>query len=182
MKLDYQELLNEIGKDNFESRFAELQRQIDMFLNEGKYEQSVVCNDRILYHVLLDYYSDIARLKEFHGIKHTKTDKKIAYLIYWFLRRKPIQYKEYSENEKDIYANERFCCCLLINECLLPTDDFTIDTKLDDEQMKIFDRYLDLLLYFLKYRHVNPQELELVIETFKIGRLFPVKSIPEGEN
>lgn len=175
MRTDYQELLKDIGKDNFNSRFDELLKQINAFLSEAKYDESVNCNERILYHALLDYYSDIARLKDFHEIKHTKTDKKMAYLVYWIQRRKPIQFGEYLSKEKDIFVNERFCCYLLINECLLQSSDAAINIKLDEEKMSMFDRYIDMVYYYLKYRQVDPQVLELVIETFKAGRLFPIE-------
>ena len=33
------------------------------------------------------------------------------------------------------------------------------------------DEYIDLLLYYLKYRECNPQVLELMIESFKMGTL-----------
>lgn len=174
MKPSYQELLEQIGEENFDSRFAELLRQINAFLEEGRYDENIICNERILYHVLLDYYSDIKRLKDFHEIVHTKTDKKFAYLIYWFLRRKPIQIKEFLTDEKDIFVNERFCCYLLMNECLLQSDGGPINTKLSDEEMKKFEKYIDMLLYYFKYRQVNEQMLELIIETFKLGRLFPI--------
>jgi len=174
MKADYQELLREIGEENFDSRFRELMKQIDAFLDEAEYNEDIVCNERILYHALLDYYTDIMRLKEFHEIRHTKTDKKFAYLIYWILRRKPIQFRRYLSDEKDIFVNERFCCYLLINECLLQSSDQSIHTNLNEEEINIFDRYIDLLFYFFKYRQINPQTIELVIETFKAGRLFPI--------
>ena len=66
------------------------------------------CNDRILYHLLLDYYSDIHRLKPFHGIEYTKSDKNIAYLSYWILRRKPIQIDNSVEKDKDIFYSRMF--------------------------------------------------------------------------
>lgn len=173
MSQDYRDLIHQIGKDKFNSRFEELQKQISEFLDEAKYDESVQCNDRILYHVLLDYYSDINRLKEFHDIEDVKTDKVIAYLIFWLLRRKPIQLINFSEKEKDIFVNERFACYLMINECLIMPEDNEVGKKLEKEEMLQFDKYLDLLLYYFKYRQINPQVIELLIESFKIGRLFP---------
>lgn len=120
MYQNYVELIRDIGENEFLSRFAELQKQIDEFLISSHYisqsediEDNVECNDRILYHVLLDYYADIQRLKEFHEIKHTKTDKNIAYLAYWILKRKPIQINNLVEEDKDIFINERFVCYIV---------------------------------------------------------------------
>ena len=179
MNRDYQELIHKIGEKRFDSRFKELLKQINAFLDEAKYDNNVQCNERILYHVLLDYYSDIVRLKDFHDIQYTKTDKVMAYLIHWIVRRKPIQLKEFSDNEKDIFVNERFACYKMINECLLQPVEENLSIKLSPEEITLYDKYIDLLLYYFKYRQVSPQVIELLIETFKIGRLFPTGKISD---
>lgn len=38
MKPNYQQLLEDIGQENFDSRFDELLKQINAFLDEGKFE------------------------------------------------------------------------------------------------------------------------------------------------
>ena len=169
---NYAELINDVGEEEFDILMNELCETIEDFLKEAGYDDSIVCNQRILYHVLLDYYSDLARLKEFHEIKDTKTDKVIAYLIFWFLRRKPIQIPQFCKEERDIFVNERFACYFLINECLWQG----LDYVLDKDGMGKVDQYIELLFYYFKYRQLNPQVIELLIESFKIGRLFPVKN------
>lgn len=178
MKSNYVELINEVGKKEFESRFAELQRQFGEFLIASGYISEIEgagcaeCNDRILYHVLLDYYADIKRLKEFHEIKHTKTDKNIAYLAYWILKRKPIQITNSVEEDKDIFINERFACYIVTYECLQQKQKDSNCLKLDERSVKMYDKYIDLLLYFFKYRECSAQVIELLIETFKMGIVF----------
>lgn len=98
----------------------------------------------------------------------------MAYLVFWLLRRKPIQLIEFSDEEKDIFVNERFASYLMISESIIKLDSMEIATKLNKEELEQFGKYLDLLLYYFKYRQVNPQMIELVIESFKIGRLFPL--------
>lgn len=39
------------------------------------------------------------------------------------------------------------------------------------ENKQKLDEYIDLLLYYMKYRECNPQVLELAIESFKMGTL-----------
>ena len=178
MQQNYIKLLSDVGEKEFDSRFAELQKQVDEFLcaagyiSETEETECAECNDRILYHVLLDYYSDIQRLKEFHQIKHTKTDKNIAYLAYWILRRKPIQVTNAVAEDKDIFINERFVCYIITYECLQLKSHNSISRKLDEQQKKMYEKYIDLLLYFLKYRECTAQMLELLIETFKMGTVF----------
>ncbi len=178
MTENYIELIETIGQGEFCSRFAELQKQIDEFLVTAGYVSSTAesgcaeCNDRILYHLLLDYYSDIQRLKSFHGIEYPKTDKNIAYLSYWILRRKPIQIDNSVEKDKDIFINERFVCYMITYECLLQKQKNSGSIKLDAQSAMEYDKYVDLLLYFLKYREYSAQMIELLIETFKIGIVF----------
>ena len=168
MERDYTEIIKEVGEDNFQSRLNEMQKSVDCFLSHAKYPDWVKCNNRILYHVLLDYYADITRLKEFHSIKHTKTDKVVAYLIFWFLRRKPIQLNQDSKDERDIFVNERFACNFLLAECLLENQNVQLTPDLADK----LDKYIDLILYYFKYRQYNPQVIELMIESFKMGNAF----------
>ncbi len=178
MEQNYVDLIRKVGVENFDSRFAELQKQVGEFLIASKYislsgeRNHAECNDRILYHVLLDYYSDIQRLKDFHEIEHTKTDKNIAYLAYWILRRKPIQIDNLVEKDKDIFINERFVCYMIVYECLQQKQKKSESLKLDRRSAEKYDKYIDLLLYFLKYREYSAQMIELLVETFKIGIVF----------
>ena len=115
----------------------------------------------------MDYFVDIFRLKEFHDIEKVRTEKIFAYTIAWIVRRKPLQFKQYTNKEKDIFINERFAAYLLLNECLLCGEKRFVAA----ESKEKLDEYIDLLLYYLKYRECNPQALELAIESFKMGML-----------
>jgi len=163
----YESMINEIGTEKFKTRFEELKNTADRFISEAGYQESVVCNERILLHVLLDYYSDVFRLKEFHDIKKIRTEKIFAYKIAWIIKRKPLQFICYSENEIDMFVNERFAQFLLINECLLSGEKKYVSAENQDK----LDAYLELVLYYFKYRTCNPQVIELMIESFKMGTL-----------
>lgn len=167
----YGTLIRKIGEDTFNEFMRFLQEQAEQFISEASYAESVVCNDRILMHVLLDYYSDIERLKEFHSIEYIRTNKVFAYVAYWILRRKPLQFVNQDLEEPDIFVNERFALFLVINECLLEGADPTLDNAGKEK----FDEYIDFLLYYFKYRECSPQALELLIETFKMGLEFQKK-------
>ena len=164
----YQTLIETVGKTVINEFMSFLQEQCEKFLQEASYKDSVVCNDRILFHALLDYYSDIERLKQFHNIENIRTNKVFAYIAYWILRRKPLQFASEDITETDIFVNERFAMFLVINECLLDGVKYALSV---DAQKK-FDEYIDFLLYYFKYRECSPQALELLIETFKIGLEF----------
>ena len=102
--------------------------------------------------------------------------KNIAYLSYWILRRKPIQIDNSVEKDKDIFINERFVCYMITYECLQQKQKNSVSLKLDTQSVKEYDKYVDLLLYFLKYREYSAQMIELLIETLKIGIMFGEKT------
>lgn len=163
---NYTEMYNEIGDKRFRERFEELKKSADAFLEISGYKDTVMCNERILLSVILDYYSDIYRLKEFHDIELVRQEKIFAYTIAWIVKRKPLQFTHNTDMEKDIYVNERFAAYLFVNECLCCGD-----KKIGREDYGKLDEYTDLLLYYFKYRECNPQVLELAIESFKLGTL-----------
>lgn len=162
---DYRELIETVGKEKFTERLRELITTANSFIKNAGYEEVAECNERIMYHVLLDYYSDIFRLKGFHNIEYIRDEKITAYIISWIVKRKPIQLKHFSEDEKDIFINERFGAWLFIDACLRIGKKSYIPLKEQDH----YDDYVDLVLYYLKYRTCNPLILELALESFSMG-------------
>lgn len=163
----YDELIQKVGEKKFRERLEELITSANAFIKEAGYEKHVECNERIMLSVLLDYFTDIFRLKEFHDIEKVRTEKIFSYTIAWIVRRKPLQYIHYTDEEKDIFVNERFGVYLLLNECLLSGEKKFV-SQVNKQKLK---EYIELLLYYLKYRECNPQVLELAIESFKMGTL-----------
>lgn len=161
---NYQAMLQDIGVEKFTERFQELYETMSRFLAESGYSEHVQCNERILLAVLLDYWADIYRLKDFHLIEKARTEKIFSYLIAWIVRRKPLQFVHYTETEKDIYVNERFATFLLLNECLLCGEKI-----IENRNIEKLNDYIELIMYYFKYRECNPQVLELLIRSFEMG-------------
>ena len=137
------------------------------FIEMGGFSETSYCNERILMQVILDYFMDVMRLKEFHSIERIRTEKLFAYTISWIVRRKPIQFRDYSEEERDIFINERFAAYLLINECLMCGTKHFVQEAYAEKLVE----YTEMLLYYFKYRQCDPKTLELLIESFKMGGL-----------
>lgn len=164
---DYNYILERVGPKKFRERLDEMMDSAERYIQEAGYAEHVVCNERIMLNVLLDYFADIFRLKDFHGIENTRTEKIFAYTAAWIVKRKPLQFIHDTDEEKDIFVNERFAVFLILNECLLCGERKFVSAE---NRVKL-DEYIDLLLYYLKYRECNPQVLELMIESFKMGTL-----------
>lgn len=163
---NYSEMVKNIGEDKFLSRFEDLLKTAQEFIVSAGYAETVYCNERILMQVLLDYFSDIERLKDFHDIDKIRTEKIFAYTISWIIRRKPLQFTQNTFEEKDIFVNERFATYLLLNECLCCGSE-----NINPEYSENLEEYVNLLFYYFKYRHCNPQVIELLISSFKMGTL-----------
>ena len=78
-----------------------------------------------------------------------------------------IQFRDYSEEERDIFINERFAAYLLINECLMCGTKHFVQEAYAEKLVE----YTEMLLYYFKYRQCDPKTLELLIESFKMGGL-----------
>ena len=164
---DYNYIIERVGRQKFRERLDEMIASADQYIQEAGYGEHVACNERIMLNVLLDYFADIFRLKDFHGIENTRTEKIFAYTAAWIVKRKPLQFIHETDDEKDIFVNERFAVFLILNECLLCGEKKFVS----QENREKLDEYIDLVLYYLKYRECNPQVLELMIESFKMGTL-----------
>ena len=99
---NYRELIDEVGVDKFRERFEELQKTAMEFIEIAGFSDVAYCNERILMQVILDYFMDVMRLKEFHSIERIRTEKLFAYTISWIVKRKPIQFREYSDQEREM--------------------------------------------------------------------------------
>lgn len=162
---DYRRLILEVGEEKFKERFHELVNTANDFIFKAGFSEYAACDERIMYHVLLDYYSDVFRLKEFHDIELIREEKIIAYTVHWIIKRKPIQFTKFPKDEFDIFVNERFGAELLLKACLKAGGKEIVPMA----EKEHFDDYLDLLLYYLKYRTCDARVLELVIESFSMG-------------
>lgn len=160
------DLIAVFGEKKIEERFIYVKQKADKFIEEAGYKKEVECNENLLMHVIVDYFTEIADLKGFHHIEHVSSDKMTAHLVSSILRRKPIQIL-YVKEEKDIFLNERFALSLFMNECFFDGE----IPLLDAEHMKKFSKYIELLLHHFKYQECNPQMLELVIASFKMGSM-----------
>ena len=72
---NYRELIDEVGVDKFRERFEELQKTAMEFIEMAGFSETSYCNERILMQVILDYFMDVMRLKEFHSIERIRTEK-----------------------------------------------------------------------------------------------------------
>lgn len=166
--LNYNHILEEFGKDKINERLQFFMKMIDAFIDNLDAKGKLFVNDNVLCYAILDYFSDISRLKAFHKIKLVNDIKIVAYSSQWILRRKPIQILADVSDDYMIYANEKYVLSYILHELI--RDDIT--KPLLGEKQKKFEKFTQSLYYYLKYRNCDAQALELMILSFKAGISF----------
>jgi hypothetical protein len=136
-------------------------KNINHVINIYNLQDYVKPSSERLTFMLLCYFSDIVRLKDFHMIETTNPVKMFAYSFYWFLRVKPVQIiKALPEDQKSF---------LSINEVVVVAMwlcHFIQKVPLKDE---LKNRYIEEFQYFLKYRRYDAQTLEAILNAFLVG-------------
>lgn len=149
----------------FERRFVSLVEDMDNFLNATGLQEKATINQMLVGYALLNYFEDIARLKEFHHVGHVNNIKIVAYTAYWLLRAKPIQINEVDKTLA--YVNERFILSFILN--FLERQDCGKILERKNAGLKAFK---ETLFYYLKYRSLSAQVLEMVIISFFAGQVY----------
>lgn len=162
---NYKYILETFGSEVIESRANWLKELMDSYIQHENLSDTVYISEPIFFHVIIDYFADIERLKEFHKITKTNITKIYSYLTYWILKHKPIQVNS-NITEKYIFINENFCAELL--RCFL--FDNPADIPIKQESSESINDFIRTLLYYFKYRDFTAKSIELVLTAFNAGR------------
>lgn len=165
----YDELVSEVGEEVIKSRIEQISQEMIDFLNTYNLNQAAYINKMALTHAIMDYFSDIQRLKGYQKIEHINDIKIKAYETFWLLKRKPLQLKEQIEDDRILYVNEKFLLTRLTSFML----DSQINVPMIEEKGTAFKNFLNTLYYYLKFRRCDAQSIELMLLAFKAGQLVP---------
>ncbi len=157
-------------ENEIKSRYDHLEKRANQFIQNSGYAGRVIINHSMLNIMIIDYFADIDRLKDFHSIGRANKNKITAYTIYWWMRRKPLQVvvdpsnsvETAAVNEKLVYVNEEFATSLIIKD-ILQIDKKTI------KKSEIITKYVQHAFYYLKYRLLDPQGIEWLLATADVG-------------
>ncbi|MDR0690499.1 MAG: hypothetical protein LBF32_00175 [Streptococcaceae bacterium] len=163
--VSYAKVLEAFPSGKVDERYTRILESAKIFIQRMGYSEHVICNEILLKKAVLGYFSDIQRLKIFHGIDRVSPIKILAYETQWLLKRKPLQIKDSSE-QKCTYCNEQFAYTEIM--CFFHNHEGNKGIKaLEDKNLKSFT---DTLFYYLKYQDIKAQSLELMLESFLGGR------------
>lgn len=160
----YEYIFKYVAKEVIESRYELLVSVYEDFINKENMTGKVVLNKLVLGYAIMDYFSDIARIKQFHGITRVNETKICAYESFWLLKRKPLQVVEADDNFP--FCNEQFVFLRVLQ--LLSGG----DAKIDIFNNPALRPFLESLFYFLKFRNCDAQSLEFAFQAFAAGVQF----------
>jgi len=176
--VEYKDVIETFSEKRIQDRYHRLLVSAQEFIKEMNYTGHVVCNETLLMLVVLAYFSDIKRLKEFHEIERANDSKIFAYEASWLLKLRPLQIID-SNNQKYTFCNEQFVYSE-IQYWLRKNEEKDGATAILHTNLKFFS---DTLFYHLTYRNNNPQTLELMLVAFLAGRHYQdlVLMPPDGD-
>lgn len=163
----YGDITEKVGFDIIKKRFMDLNQAYVDFINSENIADRVIINSFMLIHAIMDYFTDITRLKEFHKIDFTNSYKTAAYEISWLLRRKPIQVVA-DQQEELVYVNEKFILSYAVN-FITTTKESIRYQDLSEIRRQCFNGFIESFYYHLKYRDCSAQSLELALLSFEAG-------------
>lgn len=163
---NYKFLIKKFGKETIEQRFESIYKFICEFIESKDIIDDVIISVDLVNNVVLDYFTDIYRLKDFQDIELVNYAKIYAYTAYWLLRRKPIQIKPENSDDKLSFINEEMVVTYLFSY-LFGSDVYIVQSKLET-----FTEFQKNLLYSFIYRNYSPQFIETMIYSIEAGKAY----------
>ncbi|MDR2517782.1 MAG: hypothetical protein LBD13_00020 [Spirochaetaceae bacterium] len=112
----YQFLLRYFPEHIIKSRYEALWKDTVKILESLGVGDKVRIDEESFNMFVIDYFTDIARLKDFQGIERANVNKIYGYELFWFLRRRPIQLIEPIADNFDL--NEKVAISIFIPRIL----------------------------------------------------------------
>ena len=165
-KSTYSYLIDRFSESTIQNRHKWLCDILLAWVEQNNYTDKVAIMAEQVDHILIDYFVDIDRLKVFSEIQTTNTIKIYSYLAYWMLRRKPLQVIVKEPAEELVFVNENMVADFLLGYVYDNPSGVPIISSQGD-QIGLFE---DTLRYFLKYRTITPQVIEIMLLAFQAGR------------
>lgn len=154
----YEFLLEEYTVEEIQQRALYWYRVAEETIKSAGLSDEVIIDSVALRDMVLCYFCDIVRLKNFHNIKNINDSKIYAYGSFWFLRLHPVCTTKKQPSAASSCINEKIVLHIITCEFL--------ECKKDEDECK---KYISHLYYFLHYRNYTARTLELVIDSLQLN-------------
>lgn len=169
LKLEsYKEVVEYFTKEKITNRITYLFNFADLFIKEKKIQNKVLLNQSALIHAVMDYFTDIMRLKTFTKSERVNDFKVNSYTCYWLLKRRPLQIVDTDINDELVFVNEEFVWTILLSFLTAKFPE-SFPEDLESTSKKCFEGFQKTLYYFLRYRDFTAQSLEIILLSFCAG-------------
>lgn len=165
---NYQFLIEYFGEDVLESRYNTIFSYLEDYIQVKELEDEVSISKPLLNNLVVDYFVDIYRLKDFQDIQKVNDAKIYAYTAYWLLRRKPLQLVKADLKSEFAFINEEMVVAYLYSFLYSEPNNVAI-ISLKEKEFKEFENNL---LYTFMYRDYSPKMIESLIYAFQAGRAY----------
>jgi hypothetical protein len=164
---------NNLAPGIFAERYTTMFKMLQALLKNYGLDTFCSVNPRLLQDAVMDYFADIARIKDFHPIIHVQRNKIYAYEAYWLLRNNVIQLDGDEEiPDEFLHINEVIISHLFV--WLLAKqvhESFSADIQIDNlkdklENSDFMSGWRDKLEYDFLFRPYTAQTLLLTFDTF----------------
>ncbi len=170
-----------ISARNYALRMSEMaQKKSDVIVK-------IEISELLLQQALIDALDDLQRLMDYHPTKAPNPIKKMAYIVFWLIRHKPIRLiseeivtnKQLSDiaRMRFLFINEEFGVKLLVNSAFVGKKEKQVCGHVHDEAEKQLKYYKHFLLYYLVYRMDSPKSLEAMMLGCTIHPIWEVDPI-----
>jgi len=159
-------LVEKFTEEKISLRCEWLYNLMNDYIELMNYEELILVSEDVLRHVIVDYFVDIDRLKEFQEIEKVHPSKIYSYLAYWILRHKPMQILKQRDVEDVAFVNEDFVAYMIRSYLFNNPPNIPIL----DNQKEVVDNFVDTMLYYFQYRDYSAKNIELMILAFQAGR------------
>ena len=156
---NYKYLVKRFGEEEISSKYEWIYNLMNDYISAKGYQDKVLISHDVLSHVIVDYFVDVDRLKQFQEIERIHPSKIYAYISFWLLRHKPMQIMVPEEAGELAFINEEFACCLVRSYLFSEPENIPI---LDNQCEKV-DNFVDTLLYYFQYREYSAKNIEIMI-------------------
>jgi hypothetical protein len=171
-----------IARKVIKTRYKELIKNIQCLLVMYQVEEQCSIDYDLLWDAVIDYFEDVARMKDFHDIEHTEIVKIISYQAFWLVRNKPIQIVNNAQlPEKKRHINEAIFSYLLVNNIATELQSrIEPNIQIDNFVYKLMNHPLMIelranLYYNFRYRQQSPKSLLLFVEGFMSAAEFTLQ-------
>lgn len=174
----YDDLVTAFGPDKIKSRYCFLERCARRFIENRNMKDYIGIHSFLIEEIVLDYFADIKRLKDFHEIERANPIKISAYTAFWVCRRKPLYLTtmvndDILKNHRDlIEINEWFAVSILVSMAF----DNRVRIFLNGDDLALWNSLRVHIQYFLVYRIFTPQALELAVSACTTPTMYPLRA------